>query len=133
MRLVADTHAIVWYAQNSTRLSSAAAESLADAEREDGIVVYIASLIDLWYVTQTTRSLTVDHLAQLQELIDDPDVNVTAYPVDAAVARASWSIPRPLLRDPWDRLILATAIALDAPLVSSDAAIRAANLVPVIW
>jgi PIN domain nuclease of toxin-antitoxin system len=47
VRVVADSHALVWYLQGSTRLSSRAAPMLADAEATDGVVVSLATLIDL--------------------------------------------------------------------------------------
>lgn len=34
---------------------------------------------------------------------------------------------------PWDRLIVGTSLALDAPLVTRDTAIRATGLVDTIW
>ncbi len=58
MRVLADSHAIVWHLQGSARLSATAASTLAEAETTDGVVVSIATLIDLWYVTQTTQKLT---------------------------------------------------------------------------
>jgi PIN domain nuclease of toxin-antitoxin system len=48
MRVVADSHAIVWYVQRSTRLSKRAAAALSQAEASDGIVVSVATLVDLW-------------------------------------------------------------------------------------
>jgi PIN domain nuclease of toxin-antitoxin system len=56
VRVVADSHAIVWYVQGSKRLSERAGEVLAEAEAERSLVVSVATLIDLWYVSQTTQS-----------------------------------------------------------------------------
>ena len=92
MRVVADSHAIVWYVQGSKRLSERAGEVLAEAEAERSLVVSVATLAD-----------------------------------------ATTSIPRASVPDPWDRLIMATAIALQAPLVTRDSAIRASGLVQTIW
>jgi len=55
VRVVADSHAIVWYVQASPRLPDAGRSALAEAESSDGIVVSVATLVDLWYVTQTTQ------------------------------------------------------------------------------
>lgn len=51
-------HAVVWYVQGSPRLSGEAAAVLADAEATDGIVVSVAMLVDLWYVTQTAQGVS---------------------------------------------------------------------------
>ena len=57
-RVVADSHAIHWYVQGSDRLSDDAASALASAEAGGGIVVSVATIVDLWYVTQTTEGVT---------------------------------------------------------------------------
>jgi PIN domain nuclease of toxin-antitoxin system len=60
VRVVADSHAIVWYVQGSKRHSERAREVLAEAETERSLVVSVATLIDLWYVSQTTQSVTAE-------------------------------------------------------------------------
>jgi PIN domain nuclease of toxin-antitoxin system len=132
VRVVADSHALVWHLQGSSRLSTPAAEALTEAEATDGIVVSVASLIDLWYVTQTTRKLTAAHLGELRTAL----VASTAFvlqPVDLAVVDATTAISRDLLTDPWDRFIVGTALTLGLPLVTRDEAIRASGLTPTVW
>lgn len=132
MRVVADSHAIFWYVEGSPRLSDAAALVLADADKSGGIVVSVATLVDLWYVTQTTRTLTADDLERVRgTLTSSPKVDL--HPIDVVVADACTAIPRDLLADPWDRFIVATAKALALPLVTRDRSVGKANLVDTIW
>lgn len=132
MRLVADSHAIVWYVQGSSRLADGAAAALAEAEATDGITVSVATLVDLWYVTQTTQGVTPTALSRLRSaLVTSPKVDL--HPIDLAVTDADMSIPRDVLGDPWDRFIVATARALSLPLVTRDGRIRAAALVETVW
>ncbi len=132
MRVVADSHAIVWYVQGSPRLSERAAAALFEAETTDGIVVSVATLVDLWYVTQTTKGVSIDDLARLRSaMVASPKVDL--HPIDVAVADAAISIPREALGDPWDRFILATARALDLPLVTRDGWIQKTKLVETVW
>ena len=93
MRVVADSHAIVWYVQGSKRLSERAGEVLAEAEAERSLVVSVATLIDLWYVSQTTQSVTAEQLAALRERLASSEA-VALEPVTAAIADATTSIPR---------------------------------------
>jgi PIN domain nuclease of toxin-antitoxin system len=58
VRVLADSHAIIWQSQCSPELSEDAANALLQAEATDGIVVSVASLVDLWYVTQTTKGIS---------------------------------------------------------------------------
>jgi len=51
------------------------------------------------------------------------------HPIDEAVAGPFATIDRAALADPWDRLIVATATTLDAPLVTRDVPIRQAGVV----
>ena len=132
MRVVADSHAVVWYVQSSKRLSERAAEVLAEAETERALEVSVATFIDLWYVSQTTEAITAAQLAALkQRLVSSEAVRIE--PVTVNVVDATMNIPRTVLADPWDRLIVATAIALRVPLVTRDSEIRSSGLVETIW
>lgn len=132
MRIVADSHAVVWYLQGSDRLSDIARETIAGAVQEKALVVSTATIIDLWYVSQTTKGVTEEDLADLRHRLSGSDA-VTFERITVAVAEASMTIPRSVLGDPWDRLIVATAMALTVPLVTRDGRIRNASVVETIW
>jgi PIN domain nuclease of toxin-antitoxin system len=132
VRVVADSHAIVWYVQGSSRLAEGARSALVESEQSEGIVVSVATLVDLWYVTQTTQSIGAADVARLQARLD-ASPNVDLHAIDVAVADAFTLIPRTVLTDPWDRFIVATAKALALPLVTRDGAIRESNLVETVW
>ncbi len=74
MRVVADTHALVWYLLDDPdrRLSSAALAALEEAESTDGVAVSVASVDDLWYVIRTRGTFTDDQLNQVVGLLRDP-------------------------------------------------------------
>jgi PIN domain nuclease of toxin-antitoxin system len=132
VRVVADSHALVWYAQGSPRLSAIAAEALRTAEAGDGVVVSMATLVDLWYVSQTTRAVSAEQLTEIRDMIETSPA-IELFPMDMAVTNAFTSIDRELLRDPWDRFIVATARVLAVPLVTRDGAIQRSELVATIW
>jgi PIN domain nuclease of toxin-antitoxin system len=132
LRIVADSHAVVWHVQGSPRLSTAAAEALAEAEATDGVVVSVATLVDLWYVTQTTQRVTTANLAALRETLASSS-GFALQSIDLDIVDATATIARDLLADPWDRFIVGTAKVLALPLVTKDDAIRKAAVVPTIW
>lgn len=132
MRVVADSHALVWFTQGSAQLSAQVAAVLREAEVGNGIVVSVATLIDLWYFTQTTQGVSARELSEPRRLVVGTSA-VDLYPVDVAVADAYAAISRELLGDPWDRLIVATAVVLRTPLVTRDGAIQRSELVETLW
>lgn len=135
MRVVADTHALVWYLLDDPdrRLSPDARTALEQAESTDGIAVSVASVVDLWYVIRTRGTFTDDQLDQVVALVLDPETSLEAEPITLDVTATFRQIPRDTLGDPWDRFITATAMALGLPLVTRDGRIRESGLVDTIW
>jgi len=132
VRVVADSHAIVWFVSGSSRLSEPARDALRAAEGEGSLTVSVATFLDLWYVTQTTQGVTAGELHRLKSTLSASPV-VHVHPIDEAVADAFATIDRAAIADPWDRLIVATAMTLDAPLVTRDVPIRQAGVIETIW
>jgi hypothetical protein len=54
MRVVADSHILLFYLFTPGRLSDAALTALGEAEDDFGIVVSAATLGDLWYASHKT-------------------------------------------------------------------------------
>lgn len=54
MRVVADSHILLFYLFTTDRLSESALEALGEAEDDAGIVVSAATLGDLWYASHKT-------------------------------------------------------------------------------
>jgi PIN domain nuclease of toxin-antitoxin system len=135
VRVVADTHALLWYLLDDPdrRLSPDARTALEQAESTNGIAVSVASVVDLWYVIRTRGTFTDDQLDQVLRLLRDPETSLEAEPITLDVAAAFRQIHRDALGDPWDRFITATAVALDLPLVTRDRRIRESGLVETIW
>jgi PIN domain nuclease of toxin-antitoxin system len=130
--VVVDTHTIVWYLQDDPRLSTKAAKVL-DAATAAGDAIYIPSicLVELTYLIEKRRlgSLVRDQLIQT---LDDPATPCSLVPLDRSVADALELVKRSEVSDLPDRIIAATALALQAPLISRDARVRASQ-VQTIW
>lgn len=133
MRVAADTHAIVWFVRRSSDLSEPARQALRAAQDDEGIIVPVGVLFDLWYVTETTKAFGKPELARLQQVLTDPTFAIDLAPADHAVFEAWERIDRKLIVDPWDRMIVAGAVAAGVSLVTKDRRITASGLVPTIW
>jgi PIN domain nuclease of toxin-antitoxin system len=76
VRVVADTHALVWYLLDDPdrRLSPATLAALEEAESTDGVAVSVGSVVDLWYVIRTGGTFTDDQLNEVVGLASRPRV-----------------------------------------------------------
>ena len=121
---VADTHAVVWYLLNPSRLSQPASDAFtAAAQSGDPVWVASISLVELVYLTERKR-LPPEALVRLRKGVDDPTTVLRLVSLDARVADAIPKVPRDVVPDMPDRIITATAIALNLPLITADGRIR---------
>ena len=130
--LLADTHAAIWYLFGSEELSRIARAALR-ATVQSGDRIYIASIsaVETTYLVEKGRvpAATLDRLSQT---IRDPETNLELAPLDMDVAQAVRRISRDLVPDMPDRIIAATALHLNLPLVTRDRRLQAANI-QTIW
>ncbi len=121
MRVLLDTHAIVWWQADGQRLSARATREIARAE---GILV---SPISCWeiatLVARDRIALDRDVYSWTRDLLDQDRVQLAALTPQAAVGAALLG-QQGFHGDPADRFLYATARDLVVPLVTKDATIR---------
>lgn len=137
MKVVADTHALVWFLAADQRLSEGARRALEEAQGDPGggVVVSLASRLDLHYLQRAGR-FSPDQVQRIWSVTTDAGTNISAHTITAAVVDRFDAPEVAELRDPWDRLIVGTAMALNAPLVTRDRVITrlaATGVLAVIW
>jgi len=130
--IVLDTHVWVLFVSNPELLSKRAKRSLDAAMEEKGILI---SSISAWevalLVAKKRLRLTlgvIDWIAKSEAL-----PFITFIPVDNSIAIKSVNLPQPLHSDPADRIIIATAISMGAPLLTKDEKILKYPHVQTIW
>lgn len=130
--VLADTHAIVWYLSESPQLSATALNTL-DQAVQAGTYNYVAAItmVELAYLVEREK-LAEGNLNSLAAHLEADDSVLRLAPLDGGVARALRRIPRSAVPDMPDRIIAATALHLQVPLVTRDSRIRAAP-VSTIW
>src|SRR5215218_249487 len=91
------------------------------------------SLSSTFGTCRTRGAVSVKQLRDMVALLDDPTSPLEGEPITMTITAAFEQIPLTMLRDPWDRLITATAMTLEVPLVTADAKIRRSGLVETTW
>ena len=131
MRALLDTHILILWLNDPTRLSPAQRQVLAAADREAPVLV---SDISLWEVA-TLHSLGRIQLSLplrdwLEKAVAPPLVR--RQDMSPAVAAESASLPDTFHRDPADRILVATARVLGATLLTQDRRIITSGLVETL-
>lgn len=131
--IVLDTHALVWWATGDISLSNKARANIEGQQLRNGNVV--VSCISVWEIAMLVRQgklvLSMDVGAWLAAV--GTIKSLQFMPVDVDIAVASVGLPGQFHKDPADRMIVATARRLSAPLVTKDSKIRAYPHVRTIW
>jgi len=93
------------------------------------------TLIDLWHATRKAfQPVTLDEFRVVKQVLADATDAVEWLPLTAEVAVRYEDVPYPEVKDPFDRIIIATAWAAAIPLVTADGAInRLGGPVQIIW
>lgn len=115
MRLLLDTHALLWMLQRSTRLSARATELLGDAAHEKLVSAVSAYEICLKYALGK-----LPHAAPLALAFDAEitGLELTPLPITIAHAEVAGKLD-PSHRDPFDRLLIAQALVERVAIVSN--------------
>ena len=130
-RYVSDTQCLLWYMTQDRRLPKMARMAFQQAkEGATQILVPSIVLVEAVFLAERQR-VPRPLLNQLMALSDAPDAGVRVVPLDLAVARAVRDFGPSAVPELADRIIAATARALNLPLLTTDPAIAASGLVQV--
>lgn len=129
---IADTHAVIWSLFGDSRLSAAARAFIAHAAQSGASVgVSGMTMVEIVYLVEKGR-IARDTLERLLRLLSDPDDVLAEIPVDHAIAEAMRQVDRQQVPDLPDRVIAATALHYQVPLISRDRKIQSAGF-ETIW
>ena len=129
MKLLLDTHTLIWALSNTSQLSQAALHAIQDPRNE-----VFASSVSAWELSikyhlgklpEATQILPVYHAslakARILELLISSEHGIHA-------GGLTWAH-----RDPFDRLLVTQAQLETMTLVTMDDAITQSALIPVLW
>lgn len=124
MQLLIDSHAFLWWSEASSSLGSAAGSAIADPANEA-----LISIAALWELTikASTGKLTLP--ADLETMA--ATLGFSVLPINFVHLRRLGALPR-VHRDPFDRMMVAQALAEGIPIATGDR-IFAAYGVQIVW
>ena len=119
MKFLLDTHALIWSAMDSKKLSASAKSAILDTKNE----IYV-SVVSLWEISikYSTGRL------ELKGMIPDefPEITLkmgfSILELSAKIASTSHKLAKTLNNDPFDRIIAWEAIKSGMTLISCDKA-----------
>jgi len=131
-RAVADTHTVIWYLYDDARLSSTARSWIENAAgANEQIAVSAITLAEMIYLVEKGR-IDAAALTRLVTELDAADATLIEIPFDRHVAQTMSRVARTEVPDLPDRIIAATALYLDVPVISRDRKIQASR-VRTVW
>ncbi len=128
MRILLDSHALVWFLNGDRRCSPRAREAIESVDAE----VHV-SAASAWEIATKVRA---GRWAEAEQIAHDMESVLVEYdflPIGVTLqhGRLAGFLPGPH-RDPFDRMLAAQAIIEDMPLVTVDPAFRHFD-VTVMW
>jgi PIN domain nuclease of toxin-antitoxin system len=128
--ILVDTHALIWLANEPSKLSRKATDAIRLATQEGGLGISAITLWELaWLASHGRLALTGTVEAFLERITSR--TSILPITVKVAVLANQW--PETYSHDPCDRLIGATALAVGCALVTKDRNIRASKQLKTIW
>ena len=127
MRYLLDTHAIIWYFEDSQELPDRIFEIIDN----DGISVYISS-VSLWEIALKINLGKLDMQLPLYELLNHiKKSDFTILQIEDEYLNGLATLPT-IHKDPFDRMIISSAIANNLTIITVDDNIHKYN-VPWVW
>jgi|SRR5919106_2438 PIN domain nuclease of toxin-antitoxin system len=126
MRLLLDTHALIWWLADRPRLSTTARSAIADPDN----VVFASAATGYEIVNKQRLGKLFGKIAQdLPGALRQARIPVLGLSLEHTLTAGLLHGPH---RDPWDRLIMAQAVVDDLTVVTVDPVFKDYG-VPVWW
>lgn len=125
---LADTHTAIWHLFGDATLSAAAATFIQEAANaRQKIAISSITLAELVYLVEKKR-LPQAAYQELTQALADPEHVFAEAVFTAAIVESMWRVTRVEVPDLPDRIIAATAVYLEVPVLSRDRKILSASL-----
>lgn len=129
--ILLDTHVVIWLASGETRISRRAQSAIDEARQSvRGIAISDFTLVEL---SMLFRKKQFKLAISPETFLSEVEHRFVVLPITANIALRALELPANYPKDPADRIIGATSLIEDIPLITADAEIRRSRAVPTIW
>ena len=130
--IVLDTHVWIWFISEPEVLSKQALKAVSEAVEEKKVLI---SSISAWEVALLVKKKRLELSLEVSDWVTKSEnlPFVQFITVSNSIAVKSVNLPQPLHPDPADRIIIATALSVGAPLVTKDIKLLNYPHVKTIW
>ncbi len=126
---VTDTHALLWYLTEDEKLSKIAQGVFEKADKgEVDIVIPTTVLAEALFITEKHR-VDIEFMDIIENIQNSS--NYLLHPLDLDIVMKCHELKK--IPELHDRIITATAILLDAKLITKDTKIKVSKEVEVVW
>jgi PIN domain nuclease of toxin-antitoxin system len=131
--LVIDTHTAIWYFANSPNISVLATQTIDNAiANGDEVILATISIVEIIYLIDKGK-LVPQTLSRLMQYLKLSNNGFISQDLTEDIAQTLQQIPRSTVPDMPDRIISATALYLNLPLITKDRKIQALQNINTIW
>ncbi len=131
MRILVDTHVVLWLSFAPGRLSRKATATIKSARQEaQGVAISDITLFEVALAASRGR-IQLD--ASLETYLQEVESHFLVLPMSSRVCARAVTLPANFPKDPADRVITATALAEGLALITADEHIRDSKVVRTIW
>jgi len=128
MDYVTDTHSLVWYFTEDTRLSNKALKVFEETIKEGVIIIPSVVLAEIMFIVKKGKiTLTFEETLKKIEEYENFDI----APLDIDILKVAEKIEADL--EMHDKLIVATALCFNATLITKDRLITDTGLCKTVW